>query len=399
VEAPVIVNLPNTNTSAVNSRLVRLRQEGGATTLGRVLTLVIVTDDGSQTEEAIDAANEASREHPCRVIVVARGSKRAAARLDAEIRVGGDAGASEVVVLRLYGPLADEGASCVIPLLLPDTPVVAWWPDEAPAVPAKDPIGQLAARRITDAANDRNPVRALEHRRSGYTEGDTDLAWTRLTLWRSYLAAALELPPFERVTAVEVSGEADSPSTDLLAAWLATRLKCPVNRIKATSGEGIVKVTLRRRSGEVTLHRPDGRTGTLSQPGQPERQISLRRRFVRDCLAEELRRLDADEIYAETLRGLAKITRGRPAAKAKPATKPAAAAKAPAAAKPAAKPAAKAAAKAAPAKPAKAAEKKPAGRGRPAPRRAARNNGAATNGSSATGAAASSDAATAEVSG
>jgi glucose-6-phosphate dehydrogenase assembly protein OpcA len=323
VEAPVIIDLPSTTTSQVNNKLVQMRQEGGAVTLGRVLTLVIVTDDGTKTEEAIEAANDASREHPCRVIVVARGAKKAAARLDAQIRVGGDAGASEVVVLRLYGALADEGASCVIPLLLPDTPVVAWWPFEAPAVPVKDPIGALAHRRIMDAANERNPLKSLEHRRSTYVDGDTDLAWTRLTNWRAMLAAALDLPPHEKITAAAVTGEADSPSTDLLAAWLAACLRIPVSRYKATVGEGIVKVVLERRTGTVELYRPDAKVGTLTQAGQPDRKIALHRRSVRDCLSEELRRLDPDEIYAETLKGLAKVVRGRSAgpAKAKPAEK------------------------------------------------------------------------------
>ncbi|NUT97043.1 MAG: glucose-6-phosphate dehydrogenase assembly protein OpcA, partial [Saccharothrix sp.] len=254
----MIIDLPSTTTSQVNSKLVQLREEGGAVTLGRVLTLVIVTDDGSKTEDAVDAANDASREHPCRVIVVARGARRAAPRLDAQIRVGGDAGASEVIVLRLYGELANEGASCVVPLLLPDTPVVAWWPNEAPAVPAHDPIGQLAQRRITDSAAEKNPIKALDQRKAGYTPGDTDLAWTRLTLWRAMLASAFDLPPYEKVTEAEVSGEADSPSTDLLAAWLAGSLRVPVKRSKAVRGEGIVDVRLERKSGVVELVRPDG---------------------------------------------------------------------------------------------------------------------------------------------
>jgi glucose-6-phosphate dehydrogenase assembly protein OpcA len=325
----VIIDLPSTDTSRVNNKLVQIRAEGGVTTLGRVLTLVIVTDDGSKAEDAIEAANQASREHPCRVIVVARGAKRAAARLDAQIRVGGDAGASEVIVLRLYGPLADQGASCVIPLLLPDAPVVAWWPFEAPAVPAKDPIGMLANRRITDAASERNPVKSLEHRRATYTDGDTDLAWTRLTTWRAFLAAALDLPPWERVTGAAVTGEADSPSTDLLAAWLSSRLKIPVSRHKATSGGGIVSVLLERRSGNVELVRPDQKVGTLTQPGQPPRRVSLHRKSVQNCLSEELRRLNSDEIYAETLKALPKVVRGnRPttAARTKTAEAPGAAA-------------------------------------------------------------------------
>jgi glucose-6-phosphate dehydrogenase assembly protein OpcA len=305
----VIIDLPATTTSQVNSKLVQVREQGGANTIGRVLTLVIVTDDSERTEEVIDAANHASREHPCRVIVVARGAKKAAPRLDAQIRVGGDAGASEVVVLRLYGPLASEGASCVVPLLLPDAPIVAWWPFEAPPVPAQDPIGQLATRRITDSAASRNPTKALESRVKGYVDGDTDLAWTRLTLWRAVLASALDLPPHEKVAAATVWGEGDSPSADLLAAWLAARMRLPVRRLKARYGEGIVKVEMERRSGTVELHRPDATVGELTQPGQPTRRVALQRRPVRDCLAEELRRLDPDEIYEQALRALGKIDR------------------------------------------------------------------------------------------
>ncbi|WP_040588039.1 glucose-6-phosphate dehydrogenase assembly protein OpcA [Sciscionella marina] len=303
----MIIDMPSTNTSQVNAKLVELREAGGMTTLGRVLTLVIATEDGQQTEEAIDAANDASREHPCRVLVVARGAKRAAARFDAQVRIGGDAGASEVVVLRLYGPLADEGASCVEPLLLPDAPIVAWWPFDAPAVPATDPIGRLADRRITDSANTKRPIKALEQRAASYTDGDTDLAWTRLTSWRAMLASALDLPPHEKVTEATVTGAADSPSTDLLAAWLAESLRVPVRRVKADKGGGIGSVSLQRRSGPVELVRPDGKTGTLTQPGQPERKVALQRRKVNECLAEELRRLDADEIYADALRRWRKL--------------------------------------------------------------------------------------------
>jgi hypothetical protein len=70
---------------------------------------------------------------------------------------------------------------------------------------------------------------------------------------------------------------------------------------------------LERRSGNVELVRPDGKVGTLTQAGQPDRKIALQRRPVRDCLSEELRRLDPDEIYAETLKGLSKVVRGRAA--------------------------------------------------------------------------------------
>ncbi|ASO19982.1 glucose-6-phosphate dehydrogenase assembly protein OpcA [Actinoalloteichus hoggarensis] len=306
----MIIDLPSTTTSKVNKKLVELRETGGAVALGRVLTLAIITDDGAQAEEAIAAANEASREHPCRVVLIAKGARRAAARLDAQIRIGGDAGASEVIMLRLYGPLADEGASCLVPLLLPDAPVVAWWPYETPKVPAEDPIGRLAHRRITDAKSERNPVKALEHRAAVYADGDTDLAWTRLTSWRALLATALDLPPHEKVESATVTGRADSPSTTLLAAWLASALGVPVTRVRAQDGQGIVSVVLQRRSGQIVLERPNGQFATLTQPGQPDRRLTLHRRSIRDCLIEELRRLDPDEIYSQTLQALPKVEGG-----------------------------------------------------------------------------------------
>jgi hypothetical protein len=98
-----------------------------------------------------------------------------------------------------------------------------------------------------------------------------------------------------------------------MAGWLAGRLGVKVKRAKADGG-GMVSVRLERRSGPVELLRPDGRTGTLRQPGQPDRLLALARRTVPDCLAEELRRLDPDDVYGEALAGVAQISRGRSSA-------------------------------------------------------------------------------------
>ncbi|MEH3078408.1 glucose-6-phosphate dehydrogenase assembly protein OpcA [Quadrisphaera setariae] len=296
----MIVDMPRTSTAAIAKKLVDLRDSGGAVALGRVLTLVVPTDD-EHAETAIEAANDASREHPCRIVVLAAADERGTSRLDGQIRVGGDAGASEVIVLRSYGPLTAHGASMVIPLLLPDAPVVVWWPGEAPEHPATDPIGAMAQRRITDAAACGDPVEVLHRLAARHVPGDTDFAWSRLTLWRGLLAAALDQVPADRVTAATVTGASDSPSTELLAAWLALTLGCPVTRVSGRSGGGIVGVRLERPSGAVELARPDGQVATLTQPGQPERRLALPRRSNRDCLAEELRRLDPDDIYGEVL--------------------------------------------------------------------------------------------------
>ena len=186
-------------------------------------------------EEAIEAANDASREHPCASSSSSSATSAAQSRLDAQIRVGGDAGASEVVVLRAYGALADHGRA------------------SSPAAAARRPRRRLVAdgrpgeRRPTtrsarwrSAASPTPPSRARPARgaRAARGEptrrGDTDLAWTRLTLWRALLAAALDQPPYEPVTEATVAGRLRLP-VDRPAGRLAAplTLRCPVRRARA----------------------------------------------------------------------------------------------------------------------------------------------------------------------
>ncbi len=297
----MIIDLSSTSTSAVIRKLMEIREQGGSIALGRVLNLVICTED-ADAEEAIEAANSASRDHPCRVLVIARGSARGAARLDAQIRIGGDAGASEVIVLRTYGELSKHAEAMIMPLLLPDTPVVAWWPGDPPADLSADPIGRLAQRRVSDSSRAKRPRQALAKLAAAHRPGDTDLGWTRITRWRSLLAAALDQPPYEPVTSIVVKGASDSPSTELLAAWLAYYLQAPATLSRTAPGSGLVGVELHRPSGVLSLNRPERSSiAVLTQPGQPVREVSLTRRNDDECIAEELRRLDPDDVYGEVV--------------------------------------------------------------------------------------------------
>jgi glucose-6-phosphate dehydrogenase assembly protein OpcA len=305
LEAPVIVDLPDTTVSKISRALVSVREEGGAVALGRVLTLVIMTREAA-LEEVIEAANDASREHPMRVIVLMIGNgSDADSRLDAQIRVGGDAGASEVITLRALGEAGESNLeSLVTGLLLPDAPVVVWWPNETPESPSTTSIGRIAQRRITDAATKSDPSAFVAALGRNHAPGDTDLAWTRLTHWREQLAAVLDQPPFEEVTAVEVRGGSASPSTALLAAWLQMALDVEVTWHYENPEhwqEGIKSVRLTRASGDILLERPEPGVAVLTQPDQPDHDLHLPRRTLRECLAEELRRLDPDVLYGRVI--------------------------------------------------------------------------------------------------
>ncbi|MET9608813.1 glucose-6-phosphate dehydrogenase assembly protein OpcA [Streptomyces sp. NPDC006512] len=342
------IDLTETTSSRINAALVQARRDIGTPAIGMVLTLVIVTDE-ENAYDALKSANDASHEHPSRIIVVVKRISRSPrsrreARLDAEIRVGADSGTGETIVLRLHGELVDHAQSVVLPLLLPDAPVVVWWPEGAPADLAGDPLGALGQRRITDTYSCEDPVAALGSRAAAYAPGDTDLSWTRITPWRSMLAAALDQQQNLAVVSATVEGENDNPSCELLAMWLADRLGVPVNRT-LSGGPGLTAVRMETKDGVIVLDRADGALATLCMPGQPDRSVALQRRDTAELLAEELRRLDPDNTYEASLKfGVARLEATAPAAPAA-GTKPAEAKSETPPSKPAPKPAKKAAAK------------------------------------------------------
>lgn len=295
----MIIPLPQTTTVEINRALVESRKEGGVITLSRVMTLVIDAT-GADAEKAISTANVASREHPCRIIVIAPGDA-AEDRLDAEIRVGGDAGASEVIVLRPNGEMSEHHDTLVTPLLLPDAPIVAWWPARVPEALTEASVSGMSQRRITDAKGEGDPAGVLRRLAARYRPGDTDLAWSRLTRWRALLAAALAQVDDQRVTLARVHGDANSPSILLMGAWLQMALGCEFEATYDQDARGLIHVILETPSGEISISRPDGHHAIISQPGQPSHVIALPTRSLNECLAEELRRMDDDPVYGEVL--------------------------------------------------------------------------------------------------
>jgi len=226
------------------------------------------------------------------------------------------------VVIRMRGAVAAHPASVIRPLLLPDSPVVIWWPGKAPHNRAADELARLAMRRMTDAAASARPLTALKAGAKDYTPGDTDLSWTRLTPWRALLAAALDQYP-AKIKSVSIESERNNPSADLLAAWLRTRLKIQVTT-KVSDGPGLTAVRMGTAAGDIAITRPDGLLASYAVPGQPERLVALKRRNFTELLSEELRRMDPDQVYERTVKSLLdgeRRTASRTSAKKSTATK------------------------------------------------------------------------------
>ena len=298
-----------TGTDIVHALLTE-RRAAGALASGLALTLIAVVDE-KHVREAEEAATLAASAHPCRLLIVVRRSIDTDNRLDAEVQVGGRLGPTEAVIMRMYGRLTLHAESVVLPLLAPDAPVVTWWHGRPPDEIATDALGVLGNRRITDCAQCDDPLAALHQRAVDFAPGDTDLAWTRATPWRSLLASALDAVD-ATPAAARVSCEKGNPTATLLAAWLQQRLGIDVT-LEDSRGPGIteVEISAKRANGDaydVQITRPDGRLATLTRTGEPDRALPLARREIGDLLAEELRRMDPDYVYAETLATVTGVT-------------------------------------------------------------------------------------------
>jgi glucose-6-phosphate dehydrogenase assembly protein OpcA len=291
-----------TGTDVVKA-LAAERRAAGALASGLALTLVAVVDD-RRVQEAEQAATIAAAAHPCRLVIVVRHSIKADDRLDAEVQIGGRLGSTEAVVLRMHGRLGLHAESVVLPLLAPDAPVVTWWHGAPPEEIATDALGVLANRRVTDCAQGTDPTSALRQRANDFVIGDTDLAWTRCTPWRSLLASALDGVEGTPVSA-SVAAEAGNASATLLSGWLSSRLGVTAD-LDTSGGPGITtaRIVMRRDDGSdctVQLERPDGASATLRRGDEEPRVLPLSRRGLGDLLAEELRRMDPDAVYADAL--------------------------------------------------------------------------------------------------
>jgi glucose-6-phosphate dehydrogenase assembly protein OpcA len=298
--ATPVTTLWDTTGTAVVSALSAERRKAGSVSAGLALTLVVVVEE-ADVAAAEQAATRAAAEHPCRLLMVVRRRPEAPeSRLDAEVLVGGRLGPGEAVVMRMYGRLALHAESVVLPLLAPDTPVVTWWATPPPALIAHDPLGVLADRRVTDCSLSADPLAALAVRGQDYAPGDTDLSWTRSTSWRALCAAAFDVVD-EQPVAVRVTGAAADPSRALLAGWLGRRLGVEVDlRDDGREPVGAVEFDLAGGS-TLGIARADDRSAVLTRPGAADRVLPLTARDLGDLLAEELRRLDPDEPYAEAL--------------------------------------------------------------------------------------------------
>jgi glucose-6-phosphate dehydrogenase assembly protein OpcA len=114
----------------------------------------------------------------------------------------------------------------------------------------------------------------------------------------------LDQPPYDEIKSVEVVGDMENPSVLLLGAWFRQQLGCRVvmeHRPDSVGVKAVYMVRLVRDGSSIEILRDQSNIAVLSQTNQPPKELSLPVRSLRDCLAEDLRRLDPDLAFEKVI--------------------------------------------------------------------------------------------------
>lgn len=360
-ESPVI-GARSVDVREIEDALTQLwmsNQAGGRSGM-QAYTLNLIVFAGSTVDpaEVQSIAAKIGVLHPSRTIIVQAGGG-AETRLRAWISAqcdyqGGESGGSEQIVLEAAGDGVRQLPGSVIPLLIPDVPVVLWWPGDGlfnhPIFPSlMDASDQL----VIDSSAHADPLMVLSRLYSLGTEeypgvSMRDLAWARLTPWRELTAQFFDAPttrPYldgiHRVQVAYAQGaeERINPEQALLyASWLASRLEWEVipnlrrlgreTLLVVRSGDApitlefsalhttdlppgcLLATILTAQSGDgmatFAIRRADDRehtVATMDIHGQApqERIVPMEEGSIGNILADEVSTLRRDRVFEEAL--------------------------------------------------------------------------------------------------
>ncbi|GIV87599.1 MAG: glucose-6-phosphate dehydrogenase [Chloroflexus sp.] len=336
---------------------------GQAVIRALTLNLIVRVYDDEWAEKALAVAPVLTAQHPNRmVIVIDRPGNKT--ELQASVQAlctltnaGRTQVCGEQVTISARGAPAGQLASLVLPLLLPDLPVVLWAPGPQPFTqPLVQRLYRLCDRVIVDSTTFADPVRelgalaAFEQTTNG-SPAISDLGWTRLTPWRELTAQFFDTRPFlphlHRIDEIVIEYAANTTINPvgalLFVGWLASCLKwIPLEdavgiegeiirlylrrpavgvgpsairlvnveiRPVQHSGEGFVRLSMRavdnqQASFDVELIDDEGHActrATIAGTAPIERTVSIERPTLADLLSSELRLLSRDRTFAAAL--------------------------------------------------------------------------------------------------
>lgn len=213
-----------------------------------VFNLIISIRDEEQLPDVTETITKLTWSYPCRAIVLvckpeeAETSTEAFISAHCQLPTGtGKKVCCEQITIIGKGEAANGLWSMVLPLIVPDLPVILWWPGDPCVEEALfERLLDTADRVIVDSRAFVKPGVTFAHlatlSRGEYSAtAFADLSWSRLTAWRSLIAQFFDQTRYriylENIDAIEIQYEAPDdykyPNFSealLLVGWLSTLL-------------------------------------------------------------------------------------------------------------------------------------------------------------------------------
>ena len=218
------------------AQMAQDQAESGGVLRACAMTLVVAAEDSSDADRIRQTVGVLMHNHPSRAVIVRPGGDGAVldARIFAECwKPFGKAQqiCSEGIEITSLQSGLTEVAKFLVPLRVPDLPVVLWCRGPGALEPGRfEPLFPLADKIIFDSINVADADSALQYLRRLRKSGRrvADLHWTRLTGWREVLSHLFDdgaMAP-DQVTAAQVTfgGPGVTTCARYFAAWIRTAL-------------------------------------------------------------------------------------------------------------------------------------------------------------------------------
>jgi len=205
-----------------------------------VCNLVTVVSNEAELGVVASVLDRLSVTNPSRTLILLAQHTREADKLEAEVSAqerteSGHRVSTERVILHAHGEPARHLASLATPLLIPDLPVILWWPGRPQFDnPLFDDLCELADRLVvdTDEGFDESDLTHLlgVARRQKAQASIGDLNWARLIAWRHVTAQFFDMPGMLRrlahIHGVSIFHGSDGLTAQarLLGGWIRSRM-------------------------------------------------------------------------------------------------------------------------------------------------------------------------------
>ncbi len=292
------------------AELAQEEAKSGGVLRACAMTLIVATRNQAESLDARQTAGMLMRVHPSRAIIVHPGASEFDARVFAECwKPMGRAQqiCSEGIEIVAGTKGFSEVAHFLVPLRVPDLPVVLWCRNAAPSeASGYHTIYPLADKIIFDTYNVADADDALRSLRRLHAYGMrvADLHWARLGGWREVLSHLFDdglKAQDVRLARITYGGEAISTCARYFEAWVRSSLPLARVGIEPEYGPpGVYSVTLTTPKGDVTIKRAGDHALVVDAPGL-HYETGLPSREEAALMQEELSILGSDAVYERVL--------------------------------------------------------------------------------------------------